>query len=312
MSSKSSCVIYRNDLKNKSLNKIDSNSIIWFDKNVEDIYKNKNIDVDSISYRISECEHQKYYMIDLNNLDEKKINEFFSSFFFKENCTKIIHMFIESCDITNLPDLKIMSKLETLNVSNNKLDKLSNLPYSLTELCANNNKLTVINSKLRNIIRLDLSNNLLSSITPKNEIKKCEYMDISNNKFEKFNIKCPLLYDLNINNNPLIEINSDYISNIKILNISHTLVKTIDNFEKLECLIGTYSLLKEVNNLKNIKILEIAKTQVKKIPYIETLKKLVIDNNSDLEIHENYKNNIINFRKNKNNVLLINLKKHTL
>lgn len=312
MSSKSSCVIYRNDLKNKLLNEIDLNSIIWFDKNVEDIYKNKNIDVDSISYRISECERQKYYMIDLNNLDEKKINEFFSSFFFKENCNKIIHMFIESCNITNLPDLKMMSKLETLNINNNKLDKLSNLPYSLTELCANNNKLTLINSKLRNIIRLDLSYNLLSSLTPKNEIKKCEYMNISNNKFEKFKIKCPSLCELNISNNPLIELNSDYISNIKILNISHTLIPNINNYNKLECLIGTYSLLKEINNLTNIKILEIAKTEVKKIPYIETLKKLVIDDNSELEIHENYKNNIINFRKNKNNVLLINLKKHKL
>jgi hypothetical protein len=277
-------IVYRNDLKNKLYNKIDSKNAIWYEKDLKDIHE--TVDTDSVSYRIEECKREKYYYIDLSHLNQEKVNEFFSSAFFEENKTKILHVFAEACDITTLPDLKQMTKLETLNVSHNNLVKLTNLPHSLIELEATNNKLIKVHSKLRNVERLNLSFNNLSELV---NLRKCKTLNISNNKFDKFTSKCPFVYELNLSNNNLTSVDSSLIPNVETLNISHTNIEVIANLEKLHLLIGQNSKLKTIGNLGQIISLDIAGSCVKKIPYERTLRTVNIHDDPDLEIHTKYK-----------------------
>ena len=291
-------IVYRNDLKNKLYNKINSDNAIWSENTFQNIHE--NIDTDSVAYRIEECKLEKYYYIDLSHMSSDKVNEFFSSDFFEENKAKICHLFIEASDITKLPDLRKMIKLETLNVSNNNLVKLTNLPHSLVELIATNNKLVQIHSKLRNVERLDLSFNNLSELV---DMRKCTTLNISNNKFYNFNIKCPCVRELNVNTNNLTTLDPVLIPNVETLNISHTEIENICDLNKLQLLIGENSKLTTFYNLKQIRNLDIAGSHVKKIPFELTLQHLNIHNDPDLLIHSKY--NVANYKKNKNNILCI-------
>ena len=297
--------IYRNDLKYCDKAELTSDNIIW-DGNLKEIYE--KIDPFSLSYRISECERENYTILDLTNLSESSVLNFFTTQFFTKYKDTIQHLFMESCKLSELPNLKEMSKLETLNVNNNNLIKISNLPHSLTELCANNNKLIKINSKLRNILRLDVSHNSLTSCY---NLRKCVYLNISHNNICDFNMKSPNMVELNINNNPLINFSTNDMANLKYLDIRHTKIFKINNIDKLVNLIhfnssyNNLSDIEEMNKLHQLKHLDLIKTIVKYIPYIPKLERLQITDSSDIIFNTKYKDVISKFNINKHNILSV-------
>lgn len=167
------------------------------------------------------------------------------------------------------------SKLEELNLSNNKLKCLDyklfkNIP-ELKMLNVSNNLLLSLNHRLfkniPNLKILDLQNNRLSII--KNHtfayIPKLSYLNLNNNKLKK--IEKSALYNLKylkylslLNNFYELQIhanNFNYIKNIEYLYLGAL------NFNKLECLhICHFSIF---NNLQNLYSINISKTMITEI-----------------------------------------------
>ena len=294
-------IVYRNDLKNRKYNKINPDKAIWSEEGLKDIYE--NVDTDSVTYRIDECRQENFDYIDLSHLDQAKVNEFFASQFYKENKERILHLFISSCDMEYLPNIRDMKNLETLEVSNNKLTKLTKLPHSLVELVASNNKLTKINSKLRNVKRLDVSFNELSKLV---DMRSATYINISGNKFKKFVSVCPRAEELNVSKNPLTEISHKSLPLLEKLNISYTNIENVEKFTNLVFLTGTMSKLKMFKKLDRIHTIDIAETKISKIPYQPSLECLIIHDNPNMEIDRRYV--IENHMKNKNDTWCISFK----
>jgi len=287
--------VYRNDIKYKKYNNIDPKYAIWADKDIEKDFH--ETDTDSLEYRIKLCKLEKYDNIDLSYLEPNDISLFFSDYLCKSNCN-IKHLFMNDCNIDVLPNLNSLSSLETLDISNNKLKNLTNLPQSLTELIASNNKLSNINAKLPNVIRLDLSHNCLTKIPQLNSVQK---LYINNNNISSMFCQYNNLKELYCTNNPLFQLPE--MINITTLNCSNTKVRQIYDYMNLKDLVCNNSFITKLERLPQLQSLQIVNTEIEKLEYFHNLKILIFNKDKNIKISSKY--NIIDAICNKHNVFKV-------
>jgi Leucine-rich repeat (LRR) protein len=291
--------VYRNDIKYKKYKNIDPNKALWSDKDVEKDFYETN--TDSLAYRIKLCKLEKYDNIDLSYLNQNDIDNFFLDSFFINNKDKIKHLFINDCKIYFLSDLNSMTSLETLDISNNELTELPNLPQSLTELVANNNKLNTVNNiDLPNIIRLDLSHNNLTKLPPFNSVQK---LYINNNNISSMNCKYNNLKELNCSNNSIFQLPE--MNNISILDCSNTKVRQIFDYMNLTDIVCNNSIITKLERIPRLEFLQIVDTKIEKLDYFHNLRVLIFNKYNNIKISSKY--NVVDAICNKHNIMRINM-----
>lgn len=283
--------VYRNDIKFKKYREIDPECANWTD-DVKSAFH--GCDTDCIEYRIEECVREKYEVIDLSHMSSECFEEFISHSQFKLIVNKLHHIFAQSSNLSIIPNLHKFTNLITLDLSNNSLTKIHNLPESLEELILDNNKLTSLTHSMPNLKRLKIINNNISEIKLSNSIESAY-----------------------LNNNPIISISS--IDNIKYLNISNTNIKHIHSYPKLEIfecqytkiksiprmdklkeLICNYSDVSDISELKYLESIEMINTQISKIHHMNSLYSLKYHGDNKFRLSNLYQ--LFNIMKNKKNI----------
>jgi len=270
-------VVYESDLKFKSKRDIDPSRAIWYDENVKNNYYNKNFD--TIKYRFEECEKNDFVYLDLSHLD---LCVFPSNI--PPNIKKIKFLFLNNNQLRVLGrELDVFDRLEVIDISDNKLTKITWLPPTLIELVCAKNRLIELPSH-KNLQKLDCGSNQLEQlpIYPQLFDLMCD-----NNKLKELFVY-QKVNRIICSNNPIVMIHpqpqlthldasSTHISGcfvanptIKRIILNNTIVSSIDGMESLETL-------------------EICQTRIKKIYYMSKLKDLVFCSQQEIKLDSDYK-----------------------
>lgn len=293
--------VYQNDMKYKHMSNIDPSCAIWNNDTKNDFVKNTN----SIDYRIEECLYQDCKYLDLSQMSNNCVNLLFSHKKINDIADKLEHLFINDCNISYLPNLTKFNKLQTLDLSNNNLLKLPELPKSLEELIVKNNNLTKISNDLPNLIRLDCDNN---SITELNISNKIERLHLNKNPLTKIPSELFHIYFLNISGTNISSLTNANYPLLRELNISNTQILSLPKFDNLKHLICNNSKLESIDHLTQLDELDMLGSKLERIPFFPQMEKLVVDHNkkSIIKLSEKYNIHMIKKTKNNNIELLFN------
>jgi hypothetical protein len=273
--------VYRNDIKHKKFTKINTEKAIWMENDLESEFM--NTDTDSLKYRLNQSEKEDFDNVDLNYMKKTDIEAFFMCEFFRKHKGKIKHLFMECSEIERLPDLSLMTSLETLNINNNSVSILRDLPKSLIELEADHNDLTILEGNFENIKRMNVSNNKLTSI---GKLDMVVTLNISNNKIVNMYREYRKLDHLNCRNNPLVDL--PIMPVVDTLDCSLTSVTVVKNHDKLSNLTCNNSNVESVSNLPLIKTIEVINGNIKNIPYFSTLRNVLFHKGNKISISSKY------------------------
>ena len=279
--------IYDNDLKFKTYNNIDI-------KRVKD-GKNEE-DKDTLEYRIKECKMNNYKSLDLSHLGLKEIPQLP-----KQITNNLKYLFLNENDIEHIEDLSHFNDLLVLDLCNNKLTSLPQLPERLEELLIKNNSVGSIKLLSNNdyLKRLDCSNNLIKEIPV---IDSLEVLRCDNNEITEIP-KLVNIIKLSCSNNQIKLLND--MPNIEILDCDRNLVEIIENYKNLKELYCSKNNIEYVKNLNKIEILHCYKTNIRKLGYFQTLKELLCDS-QNLMLSKFY--TIVDSDIYKNSIVQINFK----
>ena len=291
--------VYRNDLKFKQLQNINPKRAIWMGDKVEQDFK--TLDADSIDYRIKMCRQEKYDNIDLSRLNQKAIDDFFNSDFYRRHMKDILHIFMNNSNVHFIPNLANMTALETLDVSHNELLELPEVSSSLTELMANNNKIKALEINLDSILRINVSHNKITKLP---NLKSAKTIYVSNNKISTMYCKYDCVKDMNCSDNPVSQLPE--MINIRSLNCSRTKICQIFDYMNLINIISNDSNLSKLDRIPRLESLEIIRTKINKLKYFHNLKTLVFNKESNIEISDNY--TVLSALKNKKNIFEVSFK----
>lgn len=209
------------------------------------------------------------------------------------------HLVLSNNELEYLPDLRMLSSLETIDVSHNKISSISYLPDSLLSLDINNNELTTFEG-IQSLVRISISNNQLTRfVLPIN----MQYCDVSYNKLESIGL-----------NSQLVTLVADH-NHLMGLDISSciTLSQVIANNNKISWLrladdseyYGSFSVLdlefnvltqlpESVEVLSRMKVLLLAFNQLVSLPLgigkLANLVSLTLNNNSLIALPESISN----------------------
>lgn len=255
--------IYHNDLKYKRNRNLESNKILWGNNNLKYLFD--NVDLDSIEYRLYECRKTGMVNLDLSDMD---LIEFPN--IPKEYKNQIKCLFITENELEYIPDLHDYIRLEILEISNNKVNDIYQLPPTLIELCCRNNQLSRLPpiNECPNIERIDCASNEITEIPV---YKKLKSLICSNNRLTMI----PNLENLNklICNKNII----NYIGvcgNLKYLDCSSNKLIKLNNYELLVDMICSNNNIYELLSYKNLQYLEIFNTPIFSIPFMKNLQEL--------------------------------------
>jgi len=250
--------------------------------NMSNTDTNKYIDSDtntntsSLDYYINSS---KFFPVDEINIDEKS--------WIKNSITKESKLIINDVDNNEIPEiLKEYHWLLELEINNQSIKELKNLPINLKTLNISNNNIKYIQTNIlpKTLEILNISNNNIKIL--ENIPISIKELDCSNNLINKciLHENKELIY-LNISHNN-IEIFPELNNNIKKLYISNNKIKNINKFP---------------DNLLDIDLENNFLVFVNKLP--NTLLKANFSNNkiNDITYNENYEldgNYILNLKKN--------------
>jgi Leucine-rich repeat (LRR) protein len=212
-------VVYKNDLKYRKFRDIDSKNIECANEDTERLFddiQNNKIDTDTIDYRVNECVRNNYYDIDLNHLNLSHLPKLPDDLKKNLKC-----LFIFDNNLTEI-DLSGFKNLEILDISNNNINSIKNIPDTLEELFCKNNKLSDL-PDMKNIRRVNCSFNSIQSI--KNNYPNLTILDCSNNSIHKIQ-NIVSLKKLFASNNQITKIPN--FKNLDFLDISNNRIDTID------------------------------------------------------------------------------------
>ena len=274
-------VVYENDLKFKKHRHIQPENVIWNDDSLKDRFYND--DLDTINYRITECEKTNYLYLDLSNLDLPKMPKL-DKYANYEQIKKIKFLFINNNNISSISnELKIFTDLEVLDISWNNIDTIGYVPSKIKEFVCHNNKLSEL-PHLNNIEKIDCSHNYIKSIFTYNNLDE---LICFNNEITHLN-EFANLKKLICKNNPLTSINKQ--PKLNYLECSFTkLSGQFSNMPALKFLVCNHTDITDISNLNSIESLEMVGTNIQKIPYIQSLKILLFHNDLDIMLAESYK-----------------------
>lgn len=274
--------VYNNDLKYRKHKMLNESKIEWFSADLEEMYHNENFD--DIQYRIHESRKNLWSFLDLSHLD---LNEIPSLVHMREykHLQKIKYLFINNNKLQSLSGIEQFPYIVVIDVSDNELDTVSNLPQGIVEFVCRSNKITDVVSHEQLEI-LDCSDNPIVFLNEYPSLKSltCHGCNLDSiitfhnitrlNATDNPNLKRiysqPSLKHLSINNNTFI------------MNITH------DNFPHLTELIlsGTGSI--EIDPKLKLKTLEIADSQITRLLFIPTLKHLVYSRGKGFKFSTKY------------------------
>lgn len=289
--------VYRSDIKFGKYCEIDPTRAIW-DESVKQDYLNKKID--SIEYRLEECKMEKNETLDISHMNENCFTLLLNNPIFITIKDKIQYLCATNCGLKYLPDLSMMRSLIMLDISNNEITELSNLPTSLEELNVMNNRLKKIENNLPQLKRFNGTNNNISIFN---------YPEILESAYFKNN---PIQYIPQLNYLYYLDISSTNITKIhpfkslKYLDCSHTMINVVPKANMLEHLLCNESQIKDISALTNLHWIEMINSKIIKIHYMKYLQGLTYHNDNQINISNSYK--IFNMKKNKNNINEITFK----
>jgi hypothetical protein len=255
--------IYKNDLKFSDNFDVENSDFETDDiKNMYNDFNKKP----KIELRIKDSELENYNYLDLSDLSltDDLLNKLFKLEKIKNILSKIEFLDLSNNKLTTLPKLIVNNKYNNilyLNIARNKITT-DIINDNLLELSCEFNKIKKIESK--SLIKLSSSNNELNIInTPKIEIlvinnnlldnlisfENLEYLECINNKISKIS-NMNKLTELFISNNNLIEI--DKLQNLNILNCTDNPIKKIKFFENISTIMCSTSLLSSRYKIKSI------------------------------------------------------------
>lgn len=268
---KDSISIYDNDLKYKSHNTIDL-------QRVKDLPKNE-MDKDTLEYRIEECKNNDYKLLDLSHLKLQTLPKLSSKI-----KKKLQYLFLSENELEFIENLNYFEDLIVIDLCNNKLNALPELPYKIEELLIKNNVVQNIDelSKYDYLKRLDCCNNNIHVIPMMNslEILKCD-----NNLITSIP-KLENMVKLSCANNK-IEVLND-MPNLEIMDCEKNNIQLIENYKNLRELYCSKNDLFDIKNINKIIILHCHKTNLTKIEYYNELKELVCDHRENLLLSKHY------------------------
>jgi len=279
-------VVYKSDLKYKKFRNIDESKMEYGDDVTEDLF-DKKIDLDTIEYRYQECRESKYYELDLCHMELKDIPNIPKDI--KDN---LVHLFLFDNCLTSI-DLKDFKVLKLLDISNNKISELKNLPESIIELFCPNNELSFISFKdIPNLERLNCNNNKIKSFDNHSNLKILHCVDNKISEIPDFNN----LTKLYAYNNKISKLPN--LQKLDILDISKNNIHKINNnnISSLICNDLGNIILQNMNNLSD---LEMFNTKIDKLDFFPKLFELYCDKTGINEISDKYKINNIRVQKEK-------------
>ena len=233
-------------------NNITNTLSFTFPDSIENLYLGynnlTNLDISSLN----EVNFLGVYNNNLTTLDEEDLPQNIQHL-------NAINNNILSVELVNLDSLK------TLILTTNQIASIqaSSLPLSIEELDLQNNNFTSDNdielSNLNNLKKINLKNNNLESFSEQNLPSSLEIINLSNNSLTYFSgSNFPNLKELNLSDNQIIEIDSNWLS-LENLSIGNNLLESFDDsgFNNLKSLTLTG------NNLVSLDVSEI--TQLEKL-----------------------------------------------
>lgn len=301
-------MVYRNDIKYKAQNSIDLDRAVFENDEVRQDFMS---DTNGVEYRIKECFREKGQVLDVAHTSAScttktcMMDRIIAHPKFQEIKDHIIIISSnDMCDnLYKTPlDFSVFSNLLSLNLSNNGLSSLPNLPASLEELIIDSNKISHI-PMMRHIKRIRARQNNLSRIdyTP-----SLESLNVSDNPELQTIVNLPNLYYLDIARTGITQIPE--CPNLKYLDMSETRISVLQILPSLCILRCEKSDLRDISALQNLYVLMTTDSKVRTIHYMDTLQKLTYsgEHKKDIKLSSRYK--VYNIVKNSNDVYDITLK----
>jgi len=213
--------------------------------------------------------------LDIPNLELTELFEI------PEDLLEIKYLFINNNLIKNINFQKFNS-LKVIDICDNPIKEINNLPINIEELSCNNCNLTYICDS-DSLKMLFCENNKLEFL---GNYKNLEDLIINNNLIKKINSYEKML-KLSCSNNPLEIIEEQ--KELLILECSEVLLCGKINFcKKLTKLFTNNCEISDISELNNLEEVDICNTKIKEIPFFLNLKYL-ITNEENILISENYK-----------------------
>lgn len=272
-------IVYENDLKFSE--HIDPKKTEWHNNDVQQKFLTN--EVKTLEYRISECKKNNYEYLDISYLNLDKIPNLTKQPDYNKIKT-IKFLFANNNKIKDFEKtLDQFKSLQVLDISCNKLEKIKNIPDSLTELMCHNNKLTFICSS-DYLLTLDCSFNGIEKL---NEYSSVKTLMCENNKIQNFQTFFNAKH-ITVKNNPLIKM--EFQPNLEFLNIENTkLSGDLPEMLKLKWLICHNTNVIGIKKLISLEHIEMTKCSLLEIPYLKFLQDILCDLSSDLKVDNKMK-----------------------
>lgn len=298
-------IIYKNDLKYREIRNLDFNKIDWSqnDWSQNDIKDCMKTDHDTLDYRINESKKCNYFYLDLEML---ALDNLHLPIMLKNNTFfNLTHLFLSNNNIEGNIDLSFLKNLETLDITNNKINNII-IPNSLIELSACNNNIIQFNSNSNEKLkRLKISNNKLTKIFISNTI---EILEINNNLIESYDFtNYDKLKRIILFSNPLKEILLPKY--VLYIDLSETQINNISNLYNTEHLVlNNCNLIKNLPLSDHIKTIELIGTPIEKLYFYKNYELILTQLNLTKNISSKYKKSNANIQIKKNLYLIISKK----
>lgn len=226
-----------------------------------------------ISQKMEDAEINNY--LDLCNLELKELPEI------PNTLNSIIYLFIND-NLLNNVCFNQFDNLRVIDISDNPIEIIDNLPNLLEELLCNNCKLKQICPN-KSVKKLHCQDNLLCEISYYDCL---EDLRCDNNKISYLQ-SLPQLKKISCTANPIEKI--DLQQNLIVLDCSNTLLSgSIDFAPHLRNLICTNTQISDVSNLNEIFEIEFYDSNINELPYLPKLKSIIF-NNTNIQISSQYK-----------------------
>lgn len=272
--------VYRNDIKFRKQRNVDPSRANW-NSDVEKDFHEK--DTDNIEYRIEECMREKFETLDLSHMSTNCFKLLMEHKQFKIIKKKVQHVFAQSSGIRALPSLTCLESLQTLDLSNNKLRELPELPESLEELILTNNRLVSIENDLPKLKRLNVANNKIDRINFSNSL---ESMYLNNNPIQRLP-RLSNLYYLNISTTKIQTLHQ--YPKLKYLDCQYTQIETVPVMQSLNYLVCNYSAVNDISALSGLESLEMIQTKIDHVHHIPSLYSLKYHADDKFRLSKRYK-----------------------
>jgi len=204
---------------------------------------------------------------------------------FKSNfhsTNNIRYLFISDSKLTDMPDLTHFHNLEVLDVCNNDISHLHNMPSTLIELSCRHNNLQNITGIPKNIQRLDVCFNKITTIHPATKLK---LLRCSHNLLQSV-VGFPELTELSCNDNH-IKVISD-CPKLRTINCSNNKIERMTHFTVLENLYCENNDMNDLGYLPSLRSLHIYDNKnFNYLTYFDNLTELLCDDT--LSISKKYR-----------------------